>query len=240
MIKKIIKSAFRALGFTITKIQKDQPRPIDPDDKIGINPKYLAKVCKPELVIDVGVAYGTYPIYDAFPKARLILVEPLKEYKKAIEKILDEFGGSWVPKALGEEPGELEIKFTGETFEKASLFERTELSAEEGRDKSRKVEVTTLDQVLENENIANQKVLLKIDTEGGELSVLKGARSSLQHIDYVIAEVSIANRFEGSYVFEDMIRFMDQQGFYLYSILSMTGPPTETRQRFLDILFLRR
>jgi hypothetical protein len=36
-------------------------------------------------VIDVGIAFGTVPIYDAFPRARCFLVEPVTECRPVLE-----------------------------------------------------------------------------------------------------------------------------------------------------------
>jgi hypothetical protein len=81
-------------------------------------------------------------------------------------------------------------------------------------------------------------VLLKVDTEGAELEALRGAQQSLPHIDYVIAEVSIAKRFEDSYAFEELIEFMFANNFRVYSFLTMKFPRQEQQQRFTDILFV--
>src|SRR5258708_6407888 len=42
----------------------------------------------PATAIDVGVATGTFEIYEAFPNARHLLVEPVAEFKPAIDKIV--------------------------------------------------------------------------------------------------------------------------------------------------------
>ena len=44
----------------------------------------------------------------------------------------------------------------------------------------------------------------------------------------VIAEVSIAKRFEDSYEFEDLIMFMKENGFYLFTFVSLYPPKRRT------------
>jgi hypothetical protein len=55
----------------------------------------------------------------------------------------------------------------------------------------------------------------------------------------VLAEVSIAPRFEGGYRFEDMILFMRENGFELMSIVNVAQAPNEVQPRFADVAFRR-
>lgn len=231
-MKKIILKTLEKLGYRISKINsKSKP-------SIGFNQAYLSSICDPDIVIDVGVGYGTHSLYKAYPKATLMLVEPLiAEYSEAIDKIKVNYSCEVFGCALGESKGEMQLNFDINNLQKASLFERTGLTKNEGSITTKSVEVTTLDNILDSKELANKKVILKIDTEGGELSVLKGGMSSIRQIDFIIAEVSLAKRFESSYEFEDLIEFMSTNGFKVFSFLTMSFPSKEPRQRFTDILF---
>ena len=85
-----------------------------------------------------------------------------------------------------------------------------------------------------------EPILLKIDTEGHELKVLRGAQSVLRATEVVIAEVSMAKRFEEGYEFEDIILFMKESGFYLLTFLDITHPSGGLRPRFADVVYKRR
>jgi len=56
----------------------------------------------------------------------------------------------------------------------------------------------------------------------------------------VIIEVSIAKRFDEGYEFEDIISFMKESGFFLFSFLKLTHRMGELRPRFADIVFKQR
>jgi FkbM family methyltransferase len=74
------------------------------------------------------------------------------------------------------------------------------------------VQVKTLrDYALANK-IENAK-LLKIDAQGYELEVLKGAGDFLPQIEYVYSEVQFSNLYDGAPIWTDVIKFMHQQGF---------------------------
>lgn len=63
----------------------------------------------PEVVIDVGVAFGTHDLYEAFPHAKHLLIEPLIEYKPWISNILRKYNAECVYSAAGEKESSVEI-----------------------------------------------------------------------------------------------------------------------------------
>jgi hypothetical protein len=81
---------------------------------------------------------------------------------------------------------------------------------------------------------------LKIDTEGNELAALEGANLLLQSTDFVIAEVSIAKRFENGYEFEELINLMGKNGFSVLSFLHIEHEENEISPRFADVVFSRK
>lgn len=232
-MKTFTKAVLDKLGYQISKKGSANVA-------VGFNPSYLAQICHPSTVIDVGVAYGTHPLYRAFPAAKFILVEPLRDYESAIGEIAKKYDCDVFYKAVGDSQGTEEINVDATKLVTSTLADRTTLTATGGRLEKRLIEVTTLDYIYSQiPNIA-KPILLKIDTEGYELKALRGAESLLRVTDTVIAEVSIAKRFEGGYEFEDLILFMKKSGFYVFSILSLFQPAGELRPRFADIVFKRR
>ena len=76
-IKKII----RLLGFEITRSRSERRT-------LFQAVKHLKSLgFKPELVIDAGVATGTAGIYENYPDSKVLLIEPLKEYKKSVDEL---------------------------------------------------------------------------------------------------------------------------------------------------------
>lgn len=54
---------------------------------------------------------------------------------------------------------------------------------------------------------------LVMDVEGYELEVLKGATKHLSHIDYILTEVSIEERYKGQAMMHDLDKFLEPFGF---------------------------
>ena len=78
--------------------------------------------------------------------------------------------------------------------------------------------VTTLD-VLRQERDWQPPFGLKVDAEGYEHRVIKGASGLLADTQFVIAEIQVANRFQDGYSVSDFIGLMDSHGFVLHDIL---------------------
>lgn len=231
-MKRLAKTILRKLGYEMHRRS--------PSVSVGFDPSYLARIDQPQTVIDVGVGYGTYSLYEAFPHAKFILVEPLREYDRVIEEIAKEYNCDTIHKAVGDQEGVREITVDTKDLEKSSFAARTPLTATGNQLEKRLIEVITLDSILAKASSLKRPILLKIDTEGYELSALQGSKSLLQITDTVIAEVSIAKRFEEGYEFEDLILFMKENGFYLFTVLGITHAIGELRPRFADIVFKRR
>jgi len=81
--------------------------------------------------------------------------------------------------------------------------------------------------------------LLKIDVQGAELFVLRGAIQSLRNVGTVFCEVSFQPLYEGSAVFSEIYDFMYGQGFQLVSMTEgFRGTDGELFQA--DTVFKRR
>ena len=64
---------------------------------------------------------------------------------------------------------------------------------------------------------------MHIDVQGYELEVLKGAVASLASIDEITVEVNRAELYEGCPMAEEIIMFLEDQGFALITIEWMGG-----------------
>jgi FkbM family methyltransferase len=193
---------------------------------------------RPATVIDVGVGYGTPELYEAFPRAELLLVEPVAEFSAAISAILSARKGVHVPVALGAETGERELLVQRRQPLLASFFVRSELERTDDEAVPRRVAVETLDRVLAA-HPCSRPYGLKIDAEGAELEVIRGARETLRDTEFVIAEVGVPPRFQDGYRFAEFIAELDRHGFEVCDILDIGRAPSSC-VIFLDLVFRRR
>ena len=181
------------------------------------------------VIVDVGVMAGTPFLYDAFPDARFILVDPLEESRDAVAATWgDRLDYRFHVAALGARKGRMTLNVPRARPVRASAAARLhDADAIERRE----VDVVRLDQITQG---LDGPFGLKIDTEGHELAVLRGATRTLKRCEFVVAEVSIKKRFADGYRFSEVVAFMADHGFEVHSFLSgLTRSP-----RFSDVLFL--
>jgi len=80
------------------------------------------------------------------------------------------------------------------------------------------VEVRRLDSIFGNLCKPTNRVYMKIDTQGFESKVLKGAENSLMQIDTVQLEMSLVPLYEGEMLFNEMCMLMTEKGYSLVAI----------------------
>jgi len=81
-------------------------------------------------------------------------------------------------------------------------------------------------------------VLLKIDVQGTELDVLKGASGMLDRVDTILIECSFAELYAGQALADDVISLLHAHDFRLVSVV---GPTMDRDGRVLqaDLVFER-
>lgn len=193
----------------------------------------------PRTLVDVGVGSGTPVLYDAFPEAELVLVEPLAEFETDLQRLVASRGGLYLLAALGAEPGQRALHVEPGNRLKSSLLERTALTVTGHPLETRSVPVTTLDRLREEHRL-QPPFGLKLDTEGFELEVVRGATRFLDDTLFVIAEVSVAPRFEGGYAFADFVAALAARGFRACDVLEVARGSRTPETPYVDLLFRRQ
>lgn len=190
----------------------------------------------PLVVIDVGVAHGTPELYKCFPKAKHLLVEPVKEFTPYIEKIMTPYDYELAQVAAGSKKGSMTI-YVKPSAEWSSMYK--EKSNSGIQEVPRMVQVLTLDELCE-ERALKGPYLLKLDVEGAEMDVMDGACKIMEMTDVVILEVTFIARLVNAPEFTDIIKYMDNLGFVTYDIYDLI---TRGEDEFLfqaNITFVKR
>jgi FkbM family methyltransferase len=186
----------------------------------------------PATVFDIGVAYGTYELYRAFPDAHYHLIDPTPESLHHMRQLARRLRCDIHALALGDHEGEAMIEI------------RPDIQA-----------ATLLDDVTPREILRHDRVpirrfdalfgeiarpaLAKIDVQGAELMVLEGMSGQMQSIDAVIVETSTLATVKGGAEVHDVVRFMHDHRFALADVVGMTRRPLDGATAQLDLLFLR-
>jgi FkbM family methyltransferase len=197
-----------------------------------------------QTVIDVGAHKGEFAsaIASILPEARIYAFEPLPECFSTLRQRLGHRSGFTAYRAaLGDSEGE--VSFLRSNFSKASsLLCMTNLHKEafpwSAETSPITVSVAPLDSYLPEMEVT-PKTLLKIDVQGYEAEVLRGAVRSLNSIDYILMEVTFEELYEGQALFDDIYRFLSACGFsYHGSWDELLSPDGRVLQS--DALFIRQ
>jgi FkbM family methyltransferase len=77
--------------------------------------------------------------------------------------------------------------------------------------------VTTVDLYVRQQHM-KQIYLMKIDVQGYEMNVLRGAEQTLPIVDHIFVEAGIQRLYEGAPRFSDVFEFLTARGFHLMSL----------------------
>ncbi len=191
---------------------------------------------RPATVVDVGIGWeGTPELYDAFPDARLLLVDPLAEWEPVMRAIAARRPAEVVVAAAGPAAGERELTVHRSPACSSMVGER---AGDDGVLERRVVPVTPLDDMVAAASLAGPFVL-KVDVEGGELDVLAGAGRTLEQTEAVILETSLFALVPGAPQVGEVVGWMRDAGWALYDVHGGHLRPLDGALAQLDLTFVR-
>ncbi len=169
-------------------------------------------------IIDVGANMGQFAIASSYiyPSAKIYSFEPDPDIFKILkENTKDNNGIILFNKALGSSTGTLDFYRNDYSHASSALpIHENQKKLVPGTSNVSKisVEVDTLAGFLA-ENDLSKPVLLKLDVQGFEKEVLKGAGEKIKVVDYILFETSFVEMYEGEPLFEEMHDYLSSLGF---------------------------
>jgi FkbM family methyltransferase len=197
----------------------------------------------PSFVVDVGANRGQFAldVRRAAPQARILSFEPLPSEAAVFRTIfLGQRNVELIESALGSANGTAKLHVAG-AADSSSLLHigslQEQLFPGTGEVQVVDVRVDVLDEVLQEFALADRS-LLKIDVQGYELEVLKGALNSLSHFRWVYVELSFVELYVGQPLAHEVMTLLVTHGFGIVD----AGTPTRSKGRTIqqDYLFERR
>ncbi len=165
-------------------------------------------------VIDIGVLTGTGPLMQEFRDRRHVLVEPVEEFAPRIRKNYEKFNIDYdlIIAAMSDCDGQVTMQTKSVREGAAITHARITDSQGDGAD-YRKVPAKTLE-TLVKERTYDGPFLLKIDVDGAELEILKGARPVLKDCSVICIEVGVKNIVQRA-------DFIIREGFQPFDIVDL-------------------
>ncbi len=171
------------------------------------------------LVLDVGANRGQYAseLRKSGYRKRIVSFEPIEN---AFRQLDAAFAGDAAHErlklALGEETDEREM-FVSQNLRASSLLPMTALCVETNPatacDRQERVSIERLDHLLPTLASRSDRVYLKVDAQGYEYQILKGAKGCLDDIAAVEIEFSTRPLYEGQALMPEVWTLLTQAGF---------------------------
>jgi FkbM family methyltransferase len=242
MITKTIKSLARSIGFDISRYR--------PDTHHAARYAHLLRIRDIRQVLDVGAntgQYGSLLRSDLGYRGRILSFEPLS----AAHAALTTRGAAdqlrlWevAPRgALGAVNGTTTIHVAGNSVSSSILPMQPSHESAAPHSIGRGVEEITirrLDDMIRDRGIPiDRHVLLKMDTQGYELEVLKGAEETVAAVGVIQTEMSFQPLYGGQPLFHEVYAYLASRGFTVFDIVPGFSDPRSGRLLQADGIFVR-
>jgi FkbM family methyltransferase len=195
--------------------------------KAGFNPTHI---------LDIGANHGLWSreVLTYFPNANYTLIEPQERLKSSFADLLERPQFAYLPIGIGQQKGHFNLTITER--DDSCNFRLTEDEARQRGLNQIQVEVDTIDHVVEMSKFGIPQ-LIKIDAEGIDLQVLKGATSVLGRTEVVLIEAAVLNpMFENTIL--SVMNAMDQYGYKLFDITDLNRPFDNKALWLVELMFV--
>jgi FkbM family methyltransferase len=210
------RALLRAIGF--------EPIRYTPRNFVHLRRVPLIRERGVRVVLDVGANAGQYALeLRAHGYAgRIVSFEPLGQAFAELERAAAA-DPAWEVRrvALGSSAGEAQLGVSGNSKSSSLLPIRErhlEAAPAAGYVASETVEVVTLDSLREELLGPGELVLLKLDVQGYELEVLRGATETLQQVEVIESELSLVELYEGQPLLDEVVGYLHDAGFDLVGL----------------------
>jgi len=216
-VKHNLRKLFWKIGYDITKF--------DPLVNSIARRKKLFESYKINIVLDVGANTGQFAKQirnDIGYKGKILSFEPVSRAYKFLE-IESKKDPKWevFHYALGEIDTKRKINIS-KNLQSSSFLNMLPVHLQAAPmsvyTRNELIKIKTLDSIFENVCSNGSNVYLKIDTQGYEERVIKGAEKSLINIDTIQLEMSLIPLYEGESLFNKMYNILIKKGYSMVSI----------------------
>lgn len=196
---------------------------------------------RPAGVLDIGAYHGEFAVMarQFWPEAAVLMVEPQPQKRDVLVAVAAQLGGEIdvCTTLLGDAERaacafhQLRTPFgsTGSSlYQEASDYPRDTLH----------LPMTTVDALLAGRT-GRQYDLWKIDVQGAELDVLRGAKQALRGVEALLVELSLHVVNHGAPLIAEVIAEFDRLGFALFELLQLPRDGSGLQLQ-TDAVFVRK
>ena len=98
--------------------------------------------------------------------------------------------------------------------------------------------MTTIDEIVLNHFDGKSPEFLKLDVQGYELEVLKGAEKSIKGVQVILAEISLLDIHQNVPLLAEMVKWLSDRDWIAYDICGLTRRPLDQALWQADFIFV--
>lgn len=204
----------------------------------------ILELARVDVVLDVGANVGQYGLRlrEWGFTGRIVSFEPQREQFDRLAALAAR-DGNWdcFRLALGPDDAEAELTVTGRS-EMSSLLSVLDDVAESPDWRPVGTEVVPtrrLDSFAAEVLQDGERAFLKLDVQGYELEVLRGAAETLRRVEGVESELLLAPLYEGQADYHDVVARLEAEGFRLVALSPGHFHFPSGRLGDMDVIFMR-
>jgi len=208
----------------------------------------LGFICKqsPDVVLDIGANEGQFAskLRAAGYRGRIVSFEPQAQpYAALARKTSADENWECHQMALGAGTGELTMHVSGSSVS-SSLYpigkRHVQLMPESLEVKSEAVRSERLDDwTARRSDILAGNLFVKIDVQGYEAPLLRGASRVLRVAKAVYIELIFAELYDGQSKYHDVMRLLEEAGLRFFALMDVNACPKTDEFLWADALFVR-
>ncbi len=234
-LRRVVKGALHRVGLDVVRLRPDEKTKLLGLGRLGVRS-----------VVDVGANVGQFAALAAaaLPGAQIHCLEPVPPAFQRLQAFCAGSGGRIHAYnfALGDHEGTAPMWVAADWDMSSSLLQSTEASHRRWpvtrRQTLTEVQLTTLDAFVAREALDLPDLLVKLDVQGYEASVLRGGVETLRRAKAVILEVNLDPIYDGQATFREIFGLLDGLGFAYAGNLEQS-PAADGHVIYLDAVFQR-
>jgi FkbM family methyltransferase len=195
-----------------------------------------AKGLAPDLIFDVGAHRGhwTRLATAVFPNACVVMVEPQAEMEAELSELCRSGRHEWIRAGAGSRLGDAILGIYGDADLVGSSYVADYLPP---GGTWRATSIVTLDSLANARGIPD---VVKVDVQGFELEVLKGAEALFGSTELFIVEVNFFRFYKKVSLVSEVVGFMADRGYEIYDVAEILPRPWDGALGQADMAFARR
>jgi FkbM family methyltransferase len=234
-IHRLVQGILGVFGLTLSRTQPTENRAIVNRSSMRGAIRALAqRGYDIKTIIDIGASDGRWSkeAMEFFPKAQYLLVEAQGFHEDNLKSFTEQYSNiQYVLAAAGDRVGKIYFDagdpFGGQASNTPFAVNNVELP------------VTTLDSEVPNRKLSGP-FLMKLDTHGFELPILKGATQTLKNTEVIVMECYAQHLMPNSLNFAQMCQYLDTLGFRCIDLVDPVWRVYDDSFWQMDLIFVRK